>query len=533
MTKKQIFGTDAAEVLAGDGSDERLDALAGDDVVLGGGGDDDLFGGAGDDVLAGEDGNDRLVGDTGNDVMLGGRGNDRMVWNNGDGSDVMEGGEGYDTAEANGSSTGGDEFHITTVGDRVLFERVNFGPFSLDIGSTERMIVNGLGGDDIIDASGLEAGSIKLLAYGGEGNDTLIGGAGADLLYGGSGDDHLEGEVGNDEMYGGNGRDTMEWDNGDGSDLMDGGNGFDTAVVEGAEGAGDIFEIATDGANVDFARTNLGQFTLDIRNTEKLVVDGLGGDDVIDASGLAAGSIKLVALGGEGNDTIIGGAGDDVLKGGAGNDHLEGEVGNDEMYGGNGRDTMEWDNGDGSDLMDGGNGFDTAVVEGAEGAGDIFEIATDGANVDFARTNLGQFTLDIRNTEKLVVNGLGGDDVIDASDLYAGSIKLVALGGKGDDTLIGGAGDDVLKGGVGDDLMTGGAGADVFHFNAGHDRITDFEAGTDVIRLDVPGGYDSYADVYAAAEQVGYDVVIDFGHGNSLTLENTQLGALDSYDFIV
>ena len=91
-----------------------------------------------------------LVGFRGDDQMLGGAGNDRMVWNNGDGSDLMEGGDGNDTAEVNGSDTDGDSFTIAANGARVDFDRVNLVPFSLDIGTTESLEVNGHGGDDTI-----------------------------------------------------------------------------------------------------------------------------------------------------------------------------------------------------------------------------------------------------------------------------------------------------------------------------------------------------------------------------------------------
>ncbi|WP_108257563.1 calcium-binding protein [Mangrovicoccus ximenensis] len=122
--------------------------------------------------------------------------------------------------------------------------------------------VDGLGGDDTVDGGALEAGAIALKADGGEGDDLLIGGAGDDLLVGGKGDDVLEGEKGNDTMRGGLGNDIMEWDNGDGSDVMDGGYGHDTAEVDGAETAGDHFEIRSTAEGVEFERINLGNFTL-------------------------------------------------------------------------------------------------------------------------------------------------------------------------------------------------------------------------------------------------------------------------------
>ena len=59
--------------------------------------------------------------------------------------------------------------------------------------------------------------------------------------------------------------------------------------------------------------------------------------------------------------------------------------------------------------------------------------------------------------DRIVINGLGGDDVIEASGLQPG-ILLTANGGDGDDILIGGAGNDTLNGGAGDDILIGGPG---------------------------------------------------------------------------
>jgi Ca2+-binding RTX toxin-like protein len=62
--------------------------------------------------------------------------------------------------------------------------------------------------------------------------------------------------------------------------------------------------------------------------------------------------------------------------------------------------------------------------------------------------------------DRIVINGLGGDDVITSSGL-TGGIQLVANGGDGNDVLIGGPENDVLSGGNGDDVLIGGGGQDV------------------------------------------------------------------------
>ena len=129
----------------------RMTGGSGNDLLFGQAGNDTLLGKGGNDQLFGGDGNDTLTGGTGNDQMFGEAGNDRMIWNPGEGSDLMEGGDGIDTAEVNGGN-GAENFTITANGTRVRFDRVSPAPFSLDIGTTENLVLNADGGDDIITA---------------------------------------------------------------------------------------------------------------------------------------------------------------------------------------------------------------------------------------------------------------------------------------------------------------------------------------------------------------------------------------------
>jgi Ca2+-binding RTX toxin-like protein len=71
--------------------------------------------------------------------------------------------------------------------------------------------------------------------------------------------------------------------------------------------------------------------------------------------------------------------------------------------------------------------------------------------------------------DRLTVNALAGDDVVEASGLAAGSIQLTASGGDGADVLIGGDGNDVLSGGPGDDVLIGGPGTDIIDGGDGDD----------------------------------------------------------------
>ncbi len=76
------------------------------------------------------------------------------------------------------------------------------------------------------------------------------------------------------------------------------------------------------------------------------------------------------------------------------------------------------------------------------------------------------------------------------------------------DTLLGGSGDDTLQD------FTAGAATD------------------DVIQLSLGVAFDTFAEVQAAATQVGGDTVIDFGAGDSLTLVGVTATDLNAADFL-
>jgi Ca2+-binding RTX toxin-like protein len=73
---------------------------------------------------------------------------------------------------------------------------------------------------------------------------------------------------------------------------------------------------------------------------DRLTINGLGGDDALSASDLAAGIIGLTIDGGEGADVLIGSAGDDTLLGGPGDDVLIGGPGFDVLDGGPGNNIL-------------------------------------------------------------------------------------------------------------------------------------------------------------------------------------------------
>jgi Ca2+-binding RTX toxin-like protein len=308
---------------------EGNDTLTGgddDDQLSGGNGNDILNGGAGLDTLQGGDGNDTLAGGpntTGPEPHAADAGDDVIVWNPGDGNDLVEGGPGNDTMRFNGSA--GAEIMVASPSvtpPRVTFTR-NLGNIVMDIGTTEILEVNALGGDDSVSGAVGLAALISLVFDGGDGNDTLNGADGNDTLRGGAGNDTinglagfdtLEGGAGNDTLtggpggpgfephIGGDGNDTMIWNPGDGNDLNEGGPGLDTSRFNGAAGA-EVMAASPNGGRVTFTR-NLGNIVMDIGTTEILEVNALAGDDSISVAPNLAALISVVLDAGAGADTI-------------------------------------------------------------------------------------------------------------------------------------------------------------------------------------------------------------------------------------
>ena len=140
-----------------------------------------------------------------------------------------------------------------------------------------------------------------------------------------------------------------------------------------------------------------------------------------------------------------------------------------------------------------------------------------------------------------IVRGGDGDDLIsgDAGNdvMFGGTGRDTVEGGSGDDLLWGRGGFDILNGGAGDDLLEGGLQADQFIFEDGfgNDTITDFASLNNAERIhlaDVTEITDFQDLIDNHLNQVGADVVIDDGLGNTITLLNVQLSDLDAVDFV-
>jgi Ca2+-binding RTX toxin-like protein len=429
----RLFGGAGNDTLTGGSGADQLFGQSGNDTLLGKGGADLLFGGEGNDTLTGGDGDDQVFGEAGND---------RMIWNPGDDSDLFEGGDGFDTAEVNGGN-GSETFSVTANGTRVRFDRLDPAPFSLDIGTTENVVVNMNGGDDTFSATGNLATLINLTVDGGAGNDTILGGNGGDTLFGGDGNDFIDGNQGNDTAFLGAGDDVFQWDPGDGSDTVEGQGGIDTLLFNGSNIAENV-DISANGERIRLTR-DIGNIVMDLNEVETINVNALGGADIVTVNDLSGTDVTAVNINLAG--TIGGTAGDAQA------------------------DSVIVKSSNGNDVVDVfGAGSSVAVA----GLSSLVNISgSEGAN------------------DSLIVSGGNGDDAISAVTLPAGTIKLTIDAGAGDDVILGSQGNDVLLGGDGDDFVDGnrgndlallGAGDDVFQWDPGDGNDTvEGQDGTDTM----------------------------------------------------
>src|SRR5262249_52453034 len=132
--------------------------------------------------------------------------------------------------------------------------------------ANDRLTLNGQIGDDVIDATSLEADGIQL---------TMNGGLGADVLRGSAGDDLVIGGDGNDTAFMAAGDDTFAWNPGDDNDTLEGQVGFDTMLFNGAAVAEQV-DVSANGARVRFFR-NVANVLMDLNGVESIGFNALGG----------------------------------------------------------------------------------------------------------------------------------------------------------------------------------------------------------------------------------------------------------------
>lgn len=427
-----VSGTLASETLSG--LDSPVENYA--DSIDGAAGDDTLYGGEGDDTLLGGDGADRLSGGEGSDSLDGGVGPDQLLVDSG--SNRYQGGSDVDWLDFSALETGID--YAIGMTELVLETGTLFFEDRIEN-------VRGTTSDDTL-MGGYWTGSVQILE-GGSGNDFLRsppprftgvnyqqyvfdGGEGDDTIHGGADQDTIIGSAGNDQIHGGYAESYSD-------DLdVDETNDFDTLSYARANGPMVIDTTA-------HTASGGGMGTDHFASIDYLIATRFN-DTLYGASAEVASDFPALQ-GAGGNDTLFGGSAGDRANGGPGQDRLYGALGSDQLLGGGGNDLLQ--GGSNADWLSGDPGNDT--LHGGTGP-------------DWLYGHIGDDLL----------QGASGED-----ELRGGAGRDTLQGGAGADLLVGEQGDDLLRGGGGPDRFGFGALAD----DPSADRIDDYEVGSDRIEF--------------------------------------------------
>jgi Ca2+-binding RTX toxin-like protein len=326
-----------------------------------GDGDDSVLGSVNADVILGGNGRDSIDGDQGNDTAFLGVASDIFFWHVGDGNDVVEGQSGNDKIDFTGSAAS-ENIDIAANGGRVRIFR-DVSAVTLDIDDVERLFFRALNGADnfvVGDLSGTDVRRVDI-----------------DLASGIAEQDSV---------------------------TVQGTNGDDTVILESTNGM-----IAITGLTADTFIRNFGA-------QDRLVINGSGGADVINASALPAGPGERIFNGGLGND---------IFFGSAGNDTVTGSDGNDTAFLGNGNDRFTWAPGDDNDMIEGQDGSDLLDFAGANIAENI-TISANGGRALFFR-DIANVTMDLDDVERILYHAFGGADRITVNDLSNTDVTQVTV----------------------------------------------------------------------------------------------------------
>lgn len=540
-------GNDSVD--AGDGHDLVYGA-EGSDHIQGGSGNDQLLGEADNDVLWGGDGNDILLGGQGDDALDGGAGNDRLQGGGGSNYYHFGAGDGQDAIEARsldeteqGSSwlvlksglgiadlTFSHEQENLTVAladsdDAITVEGfyrsfsqgpLGFGELAgitfVDDGLTlsnqevHQLLINDYSqgklvfGNQLDEHISLEDGDHTV--YGLAGNDLLYARNGNDILYGGVGNDSLHGRGGDDQLYGGDGDDRL--DAGSGWNLMSGGRGNDR-MVGGiwrdrylfSEGDGhDQITGVTNDNGLDEIHFGEGIRLEDVRyrrSGHDVVFEyGNSGDSIVVKDWLLSRHMTIAELVFHDGRKILAAdihaAIETLVEGDEQDNLLMGSFLDDQLYGLAG-----------ADILDGNGGFDTLY----------------GGDGDDQLKNSGG---------RSQMYGEAGND-----DLEGSSLNDLLDGGAGDDRLFSGRGNNTLRGGTGDDYIIGtyqASNSIYFDLGDGHDRV-----------LNPHGSLIFGEGIVAAAlsqERSGQQLILRHQNGeDSVTVENWFSGGRAMFEQIL
>ena len=407
------------------------------------------------------------------------------------------------------------------------------------IGGDGNQTINGGEGDDVIYGDNIghhdENGNWVEVQNGG--NDRIYAGAGDDFVVGGKGDDFIDGGDGQNELYGGEGDDTLI-----------AGSPVNTTVSQygdASRGIGSSYAYGEEGNDTIYAQAvlnNDGTINEEASNTYL-------------AEGTGEGTQYL--YGGDGNDTIIAnsyrqkvyaGAGDDTVKFYNNNNsqmeishfsYNENQIylgeGNDKFYAyGNGGYGVSADSGD--NIIDARGSSAVAFIQGGTGTDTIYG----GSGKEYINTGLGNSTVYAGDGDDVIYSGTG--EYYSAKDMHKSD---EVHGGAGNDTIelfgkskaFGDEGDDIISldggrqnvpsaltidGGEGNDIYRGSAtsGVNTIVASEGNDKIQFFNVSAKCFKAFRKGDDFIIQKTDTTSSNVGLTVLKDYYKDNQQELFN-------------
>jgi Ca2+-binding RTX toxin-like protein len=241
----------------------------------------DFIGTSSNDTMTGTDQDDTFLLDQGgSDSASGLGGNDLFLLGATlDSTDQISGGFGEDTVILNGDYSAGLTINGTMfsgIENLQLSAHNNYDLTMTDdavlAGQTLNVTARDLNGTDKLMFDGRAEQDGQFSIGGGQGNDTLIGGEGADNLRGGNGNDHIFGRSGADSLTGGDGTDHLY--GGLGNDTLYGGYGFQDQLNGGAGADTFVYKAVGESTSagydtIDKFDASVDKFDLDVSVTGK------------------------------------------------------------------------------------------------------------------------------------------------------------------------------------------------------------------------------------------------------------------------
>jgi Ca2+-binding RTX toxin-like protein len=350
-------------------------------ILYGGKAGDGMQVGAGADVIDGNGGDDAVFLDISSFALK-----------------TLNGGRGSDTVVVDATGSGSATLVDTTMKNyqRILIQPDNdLGTINITITTSDgnvragellEVTRQGISGTTVnltFDGSAETDGRFDI--DGSDGNDMLIGGAGADFLDStfSSGNDQWFGNGGDDRIFGGGDFRAV--------DIANGGEGNDVLELRGDYSTGVNFDTATLSGIETITLINVGSYnlTLDEGNV------GPGESLTIDGSGLSLSNVATLnaAFDSDGKITLLGGFNGDLLFGGGKTSTIHGNDGNDTLVGGSGRDFIF--GGHGQDML---LGRDKGDVLDGGAAADWLELGTVGQSTGRNFDEIIGFDADNRDT---------------------------------------------------------------------------------------------------------------------------------------